>query len=185
MVAIKWTTRKIKYIEGQADDGAAVIANQLGRSMQTAKTQAMRYRLALRRALRSPKCGMHVHTSLSLKAGWCRACTLEHRNERIAGRVRRLKEGVRREGSVKREHQRLYSARYGAKINSITRDVLMTPRFTGGNAKRNEDSQTKNYPDAPGHHSLSARKCQPAKQNATRPMRIPVEIEWENQMPFK
>ena len=61
----------------------------------------------------------------------------------------------------------------------------MIPRFTGGNAERNEDSRTKSYPGAQGHHSLSARKCQPAKQNATRPMRIPVEIEWENQMPFK
>ena len=61
----------------------------------------------------------------------------------------------------------------------------MIPRFTDGNAERNEDSQTKNYPGAPGRHSLSARKCQPAKQNATRPMRIPVKIEWENQTPFK
>lgn len=98
VVAMKWTTRKIEYLEGHADDGATVIANQLGRFMQPTKTQAMRYRLALRRALRCPKCGMHVHTSLSPKAGWCRVCTLEHRNERIAGRVRGLKEGGEERG---------------------------------------------------------------------------------------
>ena len=95
---MKWTTRKIKYLEGHADDGAAVIANQLGHSMQPAKSQAMRYRLALRSALRCPKCGMHVRTSLSPKAGWCRACTFEHRNERIAGQVRGLKEGGEERG---------------------------------------------------------------------------------------
>lgn len=112
---MKWTTREIKYLEDHADDGAAAIAERLGRSVQSVKAQAKRFGLSLRRAWRCPKCGRRVHTPLSPKTGWCQSCTLERRNERIAEQVRELQEEVRREESVKRERQRLYSAKSRAR----------------------------------------------------------------------
>ena len=112
---MKGTTREIKYLEDHAGDGARAIASHLGRSVQSVKAQAKRYGLSLRRAWQCPKCGRHVHAPLSPKTGWCRSCTLEHRNERIAEQVRELQEEVRREENVKRERQRLYSAKSRAK----------------------------------------------------------------------
>lgn len=90
---MKWTTREIKYLEDHAEDGAEAIAEALGRSVQSVKAQAKRFGLSLRRAWQCPKCGMHVHTPLSPKTGWCQSCTLEHRNERIAEQVRELPRG--------------------------------------------------------------------------------------------
>lgn len=40
----------------------------------------------------------------------------------------------------------------------------------------------KKYPGTPVYHNLSARKGQQAKPSVTRAMRIPSEIERENQM---
>lgn len=40
----------------------------------------------------------------------------------------------------------------------------------------------KKYPGTPTYHSMSARKGQQAKPSVTRTMRIPAEIERENQM---
>lgn len=112
---MKWTTREIKYLEDHAEDGAEAIAEALGRSVQSVKAQAKRFGLSLQRAWQCPKCGMHVHTPLSPKTGWCQSCTLEHRNEHIAEQVRELQEEVRREERLKRERQRLYSAKHRAR----------------------------------------------------------------------
>lgn len=40
----------------------------------------------------------------------------------------------------------------------------------------------KRYPGTPVYHNMSARKGQQAKPSVTRTMRIPAEIERENQM---
>lgn len=43
-------------------------------------------------------------------------------------------------------------------------------------------TKQKKYPGTPTYHSTSARKGQQAKPSVTRTMRIPAEIERENQM---
>lgn len=43
-------------------------------------------------------------------------------------------------------------------------------------------TKQKKYPGTPTYHSTSARKGQQAKPSITRTMRIPAEIERENQM---
>ncbi len=43
-------------------------------------------------------------------------------------------------------------------------------------------TKQKKYPGTPVYHNLSARKGQQAKPSVTRTMRIPAEIERENQM---
>lgn len=43
-------------------------------------------------------------------------------------------------------------------------------------------TKQKKYPGTPAYHSASARKGQQAKPSVTRTMRIPAEIERENQM---
>ena len=43
-------------------------------------------------------------------------------------------------------------------------------------------TKQKKYPGTPTYHSTSARKDQQAKPSVTRTMRIPAEIERENQM---
>lgn len=112
---MKWTTREIKYLEEHAEEGAAAIADALGRSTQSVKAQAKRFGLSLRRAWQCPKCGSRVHTPLSPRTGWCVVCTRELRNERIAEEVRELQEEVMREERVNRERQRLYSAKHRAR----------------------------------------------------------------------
>lgn len=43
-------------------------------------------------------------------------------------------------------------------------------------------TKQKKYPGTPTYHSTSARKGQQAKPSVTRTMRMPAEIERENQM---
>ena len=112
---MKWTTRKIKYLEEHAEEGAEAIAEALGCSPHAVEVQASRYGLSLRKAWRCPKCGMAVRKPLSPKTGWCASCTKELRNESIAEEVRELQEEVRREERINRERQRLYSAKHRAK----------------------------------------------------------------------
>ena len=112
---MKWTTGEIKYLEDHAEEGAAAIADALGRSTQSVKAQAKRFGLSLRRAWQCPKCGSRVHTPLSPRTGWCVVCTRELRNERIAEEVRELQEEVMREERVNRERQRLYRAKHRAR----------------------------------------------------------------------
>lgn len=112
---MRWTTKQIKYLEEHADEGAEAIAEALGCSPHAVEHKASRYGLSLRKAWRCPKCGMQVRSPLSPKTGWCALCTLEHRNEEIAAEVRELEEEVRREERVKRERQRLYSAKSRAR----------------------------------------------------------------------
>ena len=110
-----WTSSEVRYLEEHAGDGAAAIAEALGKSVTAIEVQAHRYGLSLRKRWLCPKCGRETFKPLSNRTGWCVACTREQRASEIAEQVRAMEEEVRREDKANKERQRLYSRKYRAK----------------------------------------------------------------------
>lgn len=110
-----WTSSEVRYLEEHAGDGAAAIAEALGKSVTAIEVQAHRYGLSLRKRWLCPKCGMETFKPLSNRTGWCVSCTREQRAAKIAEQVRAMEEEVRREDKANKERQRLYSRKYRAK----------------------------------------------------------------------
>ena len=111
----QWSTRELRYLEEHAGDGAASIAQALGRSERSVRSQATRYGVSLRRRWLCPNCGHVTYRPLSTVTGWCHVCTMDARRERIAAEVADMEEELRREQAAKRERQRLYSRKNRAK----------------------------------------------------------------------
>lgn len=110
-----WTSSEVRYLEEHAGDGAAAIAEALGKTVRAVEVQASKYGLSLRRRWICPRCGRQTFKPLSSRTGWCVSCTREQRAAEIAEQVRAMEEEVRREGRVNKERQRLYSRKYRAK----------------------------------------------------------------------
>lgn len=110
-----WTSSEVRYLEEHAGDGAAAIAEALGKSVTAIEVQAHRYGLSLRKRWLCPKCGRETFKPLSSRTGWCVSCTREQRAAEIAEQVRAMEEEVRREDKANKERQRLYSRKYRAK----------------------------------------------------------------------
>lgn len=110
-----WTSSEVRYLEEHAGDGAATIAEALGKSVTAIEVQAHRYGLSLRKRWLCPKCGRETFKPLSNRTGWCVSCTREQRASEIAEQVRAMEEEVRREDKANKERQRLYSRKYRAK----------------------------------------------------------------------
>lgn len=110
-----WTSSEVRYLEEHAGDGAAAIAEALGKSVTAVEVQAHRYGLSLRKRWLCPKCGMETFKPLSNRTGWCVSCTREQRAAEIAEQVLAMEEEVRREDKANKERQRLYSRKYRAK----------------------------------------------------------------------
>lgn len=110
-----WTSSEVRYLEEHAGDGAAAIAEALGKSVTAVEVQAHRYGLSLRKRWLCPKCGRETFKPLSNRTGWCVSCTREQRASEIAEQVRAMEEEVRREDKANKERQRLYSRKYRAK----------------------------------------------------------------------
>lgn len=121
---MRWTTGEIRYLEAHAGEGAAAVARALGRSVESVRCQAKRYGLSLRLSWRCPRCGARTRAPLSPRTGWCRACTMASKRERVAEEVRALEAEVRRERQEERERQRLYARKHRAKraLESLTRE---------------------------------------------------------------
>ena len=105
-------------------DGAASIAEHLGRTVASVQVQASRYGVSLTRRWICPKCGATVRRPLSPSTGWCANCTREARRGRMAEEVREIEEEARRTEREERERQRLYSRKYRAKekLKSMKKD---------------------------------------------------------------
>lgn len=110
-----WTSSEVRYLEEHAGDGAAAIAEALGKTVRAVEVQASKYGLSLRRRWICPRCGRQTFKPLSSRTGWCVSCTREQRAAEIAEQVRAMEEEVRREDRVNKERQRLYSRKYRAK----------------------------------------------------------------------
>lgn len=110
-----WTSSEVRYLEEHAGDGAAAIAEALGKSVTAVEVQAHRYGLSLRKRWLCPKCGRETFKPLSNRTGWCVSCTREQRAAEIAEQVWAMEEEVRREDKANKERQRLYSRKYRAK----------------------------------------------------------------------
>lgn len=121
---MNWTVRELRYLEEHAGDGVEAVAEALGRTACSVKSQAKRYGISLRRTYQCPRCGMRSRSPLSGLTGWCSACTKEQKRARIAEQVRELEEEVARNEREDRERQRLYSRKHRLKKKL----ELMTPR---------------------------------------------------------
>lgn len=106
---MRWTVREIRYLEAHASDGAAAIARELGRSIESVRHQAYRYGLSLRRSWLCPRCGQRTFNPLSGKTGWCAACTREAQAAAVAAEVAEMEAEKARLRAAGRERQRMYS----------------------------------------------------------------------------
>lgn len=88
-----WTSSEVRYLEEHAGDGAAAIAEALGKSVTAIEVQAHRYGLSLRKRWLCPKCGRETFKPLSNRTGWCVSCTREQRATEIAEQVRAMEGG--------------------------------------------------------------------------------------------
>lgn len=107
-----WTVSELRYLDENAQDGAAEIAKALGRSVSSVKVQASRRGLSLAVSWICPRCGMRARAAPNAATGWCPACTKAARRERIQREVAELEEQVAREEDENRKRQALYAKRY-------------------------------------------------------------------------
>ena len=106
-----WTVSELRYLDENAQDGAAEIAKALGRSVSSVKVQASRRGLSLAVSWICPRCGMRARAAPNAATGWCCACTKAARR-RIEREVAELEEQVAREEDENRRRQALYAKRY-------------------------------------------------------------------------
>lgn len=108
-----WNTSELAYLEQHAGEGAAAIAEALGRSVSSVTHQAQRWGVSLQPRQVCPKCGLATRLPLSSKTGWCRACTLELSRDRASRRNAEIRAEVkaeeRRIQALERDRQRLYA----------------------------------------------------------------------------
>ena len=110
-----WTTSDMRYLEQHAHEGATAVAKQLGRTPEAVRIQACRYGISMRARWYCPRCGMWVHRPLSTRTGWCRACTLEVHNARLADEARNMEAELAREAEMERARQAIYARRSRAR----------------------------------------------------------------------
>lgn len=109
----RWSEREEEYLEAHAADGAASVAEALGRSISSVQTHASRMGVSLVRRWLCPNCGRHTYRPLSKRTGWCRRCSIEAsadtaamKNRAIRREVAEEKEAIRKE---EKRRQMIYS----------------------------------------------------------------------------
>lgn len=121
---MEWTTKDIRYLEEHQSDGAAAIAEALGRTVISVQVQASRHGIPLTPRWQCPKCGATTRSPLNPATGWCANCTKEARRERLEKEVREMEEEVMRAERENRARQALYSkkSRVKKKLKSMKND---------------------------------------------------------------
>ena len=109
----RWSEREEEYLEAHAADGAASVAEALGRSEWSVKCKASEMGVSLVRRWLCPNCGRHTYRPLSKRTGWCRRCSIEAsadtaamKNRAIRREVAEEKEAIRKE---EKRRQMIYS----------------------------------------------------------------------------
>lgn len=112
-MAARWKQHEVAYLFDHATDGAEAIAEALGRTVRSVEVQASRYGVSLRPRWLCPRCGRSVFTPLSMRTGWCKACSINESKDSAAIANRKARFELREERSrirkAEQERQALYS----------------------------------------------------------------------------
>lgn len=109
-MARRWSDREERHLRSHADDGAAAIAAELGRTETAVRLKAMRLGVALaprwQRGLTCPRCGHRMTRSMVgwRAAGVCDACWERIKADALRERTR--EELARREYQIARDERR-------------------------------------------------------------------------------
>lgn len=109
----RWTPAEEKYLGEHAGDGAAAIAEKLGRTVASVQVHASRMGLSLCRRWQCPRCGHYTYQPLAKWSGWCRKCSIDESADTAAmkNRVirREIAEEERRIREAEQRRQAIYS----------------------------------------------------------------------------
>lgn len=101
-----WKPYEEEYLVAHSRDGVQAIADNLGRSVSSVKSQAHRMGISLAVRHLCPNCGRETFKPLSNETGWCRRCTVMASADKAALANRKLREEVKREEEAIREEVR-------------------------------------------------------------------------------
>ena len=109
----RWSQSEEDYLTAHAGDGAAAIAEALGRTVSSVKTHASRMGLSLVIRYHCPRCGKYTYRPLTKWTGWCRSCSIEESADTAALKNKQIRreiaeEEVRIKGAERRR-QAIYS----------------------------------------------------------------------------
>lgn len=108
-ILMRWSSREIAYLEDHAHEGAAMVADALGRSVSSVQWQASKYGISLKRRWQCPLCGTWSAKPPSKRTGWCPTCTKARQREKLEREAMELERQVMREREENRKRQAIYS----------------------------------------------------------------------------
>ena len=108
----RWSQREEDYLSNHAGDGAATIAEALGRTVWSVRCKASEMGVSLVVRYHCPRCGRYTYRPLTKWTGWCRSCSIEESTDTAAMKNREIRREIAEEEVRIREAERRRQAIY-------------------------------------------------------------------------
>lgn len=109
----RWKPDEERYLSEHASDGAAAIAENLGRTVISVQVKASRMGLTLCKRWLCPRCGHYTYSELVKWSGWCRKCSIDESADTAAMKNRQIRieiaEERRRIEESRKRRQAIYT----------------------------------------------------------------------------
>ena len=102
----RWSQREEDYLSNHAGDGAATIAEALGRTVWSVRCKASEMGVSLVVRYHCPRCGRYTYRPLTKWTGWCRSCSAAMKNREIRREIAEEEVRIR---EAERRRQAIYS----------------------------------------------------------------------------